>query len=152
VGIKSWKREFLAVSASKAAEDSWLKALLHSRKKWTGFLPENLAKHKLTPDSVVHPHQVDGSSTCALCLKAVVEYKRRFTQSICSVCPLAKARGPGKTCCDQTGTSANLSPYLTWRRKDDPEPMIKLIDKAIAQVKLEEGGLVRVRKAKPRAV
>jgi hypothetical protein len=66
--------------------------------------------------------------TCALCYHYIVDDDS--DDSDCRLCPLYKARGG--TRCDDNGAD-KLSPYTAWGKDLNPEPMIRLIRKAIKQ-------------------
>ena len=130
--IKSWKREFMPVSAAKAAKGTWLEALLHARLKWSGFKPENRIKHNVAPSDLFW--EVDGADDCSLCIKSAGDDGHGPQ---CEVCPLTKANPHGRACWGgPDGVVAGAtSPYGRWRIAHNPQPMIDLIDKAIRQEK-----------------
>lgn len=110
MNMKSWMEEFYPVAAYECEE---AEALEHSHKKWTGLLPENLAKHEIMPEEFYnsavisdgeHAFWID-SSTCALC---------RIYELKCLQCPLINCRAE----------------YAAWLESYDPVPMISLIEHA----------------------
>ena len=125
-----WCEEFYPVEA-QAATESDSEALRHSLLKWQGLRPENLAKHDLMAGHFGAIQDltsfdppllyVDGSS-CALC--------QRYPRD-CSRCPLTKAND-GTPCTGSKGL-LQLSPWRHFLLHKDPEPMIALIERAIAQ-------------------
>ena len=120
---KSWKEEFYPISAMQIAMDtlhepkrSLDRVLLeHSIRKWTGIRPTNLAKHNIRYSL---PISVDASS-CSLCR---VYYTHG---NDCDGCPLMTKHGP----CDREN-----GPFQSAMRKNDPEPMIKALKRALKKL------------------
>ena len=151
MSLYSWSKEFYPVKASKVHMS---KATEHSLRKWEGMRPENLEKHGLRVSSDGYAIQekddlsiklgIDDSS-CALCYHYVKEN--------CIFCPLAIVRG-GCRCdltvrhsinIDRSDLDANprlsdedkemllaeeRSPYQSFSRYSDPEPMIFWLKRA----------------------
>lgn len=123
-----WIEEFYPVEAQQAA-GSDMEALQHSLLKWQGLRPENLAKHGVIrrPYTSLHASGSESellcvdASSCALC-------KRYFVR--CEPCPLYAANG-GRTCADR-GPLEDVSAWGAYVRHGNPEPMIALIERAIA--------------------
>lgn len=121
MSLKTWKEEFYKVEASQVPQEE---ALQHSLTKWIGLRRENLAKHEVERNGFLLGDTdiilaIDGTS-CALCLLYVDES--------CHSCPLRKAKE------DQgyfyTGDHC-WKEYSIQIRTGNPEPMIRLIQKAI---------------------
>ena len=149
MSYETWEGEFYG---PMPAEDSVIEAVEHSLQKWIGLRAENLQRHdvRLTTrhhvDDVAYPDDtvytgirgeadyderlaVD-SRSCALCV-----YERMQLQQLqqqrrwrCQACPLCKWLGRP---CD-VGTQ---TPYIVWRRKADPEPMIYALKATLRALK-----------------
>jgi len=117
MSMHSWKKQFYPMSAnSKAATASDIAALDHSLVKWYGLRAEALSAHGLTRShNKIEEGPLTGrrnffnvsGESCALC--------RRYEED-CDRCVL-KGCGPE---------------WSTYMFKHDPEPMIKLLEKAKA--------------------
>jgi hypothetical protein len=131
MSLRSWKKEFYPISAVKAARGTMLESLQHCLCKWTGLRPDALTRHKLKLD---YGGISDGTSefdfdfeSCALC----VRFHDEDQDSVdCDRCPLFAVR---KCTCDVPIRGEEYSPYRTGIYNDDPEPMIRLIEKVIAR-------------------
>jgi len=66
MSAESWKGEFYFIEAEELAKDQYtdLDRLQHAELKWSGFLPENLAKHNL-----IKPPITLEAETCSLCCR-----------------------------------------------------------------------------------
>ena len=115
MSIETWKIKHYPVEACDCPED---KALPHSHLKWTGLRPEVLDEHGLYKrdgnycvfeKGTDKKFSIDGD-TCALC-------ESYNDWGDCPDCPLPVAD------CDKA--------YRAWLIKGDPEPMIKLLERAI---------------------
>jgi hypothetical protein len=102
--------------------------LRHALKKWRGLRPKVLERYGLTAcngkienDSWDVVLEIDWKS-CTLCLA--------FMDMDCSGCPLAELRG---TYC--TEPADDPPPYAKFTAHHDPEPMIKLLERAIRREK-----------------
>lgn len=115
---QTWLEEFYPVEADEVAPEE---ALNHSLRKWEGFAPEALARHKIETAPIGCY-----SDTCALC-------KNFFASAPhCATCPLALSRG-GVPCGRQTLAEANKgkdSPWHTMVCTGNPLPMIAALRKA----------------------
>lgn len=137
MSLDSWKKEFYPVEANKVSEEN---ALAHSLQKWDGLRPKNLDRHSVTVYRAVLQDEdgyrltiADGS--CALCHQYMYEDMDPFSGGVCMACPLYKIRGIP---CDVSAGGSEFyetSPYDVFRTKNDPEPMINLIKKAMEVVK-----------------
>ena len=144
MSLKTWMDEFYPMQAEsvafnplKATKQDDLKMLQHARLKWTGLKPENLKKHgcyKNYPKSIVDDDDNHSFSiawdTCALCITYMHENPSIVMGERCEGCPLKVVRGMP---CDIGTTSYN--PYKMFVDLGDPEPMLDLIDQAIARIK-----------------
>ena len=130
MSIETWKAEFYPVPADKCKKKD---ALAHSLKKWLGLREKALKKHDLTrvSYSISEAHfrnarlEID-SDSCALC-----KYYCLGMFSPCRRCPLRKLRGKR---CDAGRADCGErihSPWHSWQYESNPEPMIRLIRKAI---------------------
>ena len=131
---EDWLKTYYPKPASSTTKEE---AIQHSLTKWKGLRPAVLEEHGLrqssqqlrtsrVPDSVF---VIDiASTTCSLCYHY---YKFDAKQlSICASCPLAKARA-GVPCDKLTGEEL-FSPWYTWVRTGNPEPMIQVLEAALA--------------------
>ena len=134
MSFMTWLEEYYPVAAANVNVED---ALAHSRRKWPGLRSENLTRHGVYVDKhgVVMAHGqghmlgID-SSTCALCVHHLREqdYKKEWR---CKSCPLYTVRGMP---CDRPRMDmmSPPSPWHIWVELRDPEPMIALLDAAIA--------------------
>lgn len=156
MSIASWKKEFYSKPARKFRvkdqQEPTLKqelaAVGHSIIKWTGLRQENLDKHQLRPSDdnyCIDGPAVDGSKdydeieidagTCALCEQ---------NSSHCESCPIVRATGA--TCHWRAvpdmvkpppEAQEKLSPYFVWLNRQNPEPMIRLLERTREFVQAE---------------
>lgn len=119
MSTESWKEEFYPVSATRFEyrQDIQVNAAKHSIKKWRGFYPSNLKKHRvwlsigyLTDGRT--SIKATGSLHCALC---------RVTNS-CKMCVLSRV---GAEC------SNNNSPYQRVNQGASPKVLIDALKKAL---------------------
>lgn len=119
MSLETWKDEYYPVDAGEVRKDD---ALDHSLRKWTGLLPENLARHgavledfgcgvRVTAEGGTDSFRMDGL-TCALC--ATHE---------CKECPLKVIGGEE---CDPDDCHAPTV-YRTFHATLNPQPMIELM-------------------------
>jgi hypothetical protein len=127
MSIESWKAEFYPVPAEDCPQND-KDMLAHAKLKWSGLVPETLEKHRLSvfaywlKDSEDERFHV-GDTTCSLCFR-YMEYDE------CAGCPLCAVNGLP---CDRCFN--NVSPWGKWCDEHNPNPMIDLIDQAIASLK-----------------
>lgn len=127
MSIESWKAEFYSEPADEVPE---LLALAHSLKKWEGLREANLARHDLARclkdllGANSRTFTVNGK-TCALCH---LYMDVCANDDACAECPLRKVRGRP---CDLSRRPTESSPYEAYLFSGDPEPMIRLIKRAI---------------------
>lgn len=124
MSLKTWKKEFYPTPASRCSKRN---ALSHSLLKWLGLDPEVLKRHGLKKysaapvivecDNIATKFFID-DRTCALCL----HFLNTFIK--CKNCPIRLMRGQP---CD-IGFKA---PYVMWLLTGDPNPMIRLLRRAI---------------------
>lgn len=130
MSLETWKKEFYPIPADKVK--SHKKAVEHSILKWTGLFPKNLKKHNIyktkntgiyEPPSITTDEDnynfVIDCSTCALC--CLVENDRDVN---CDNCKIVKVTGKR---CD--------NPWIRWRDKTDPKPMLKVLRKVLRSYK-----------------
>lgn len=144
MSLKSWKEEFYPVDAEDVSEED---ALEHSLRKWIGVKPENLKKHNvfkryglrhITDPNDKYDYMNIDSESCALCYWHF--YNSRDNVDVdapdqCETCPLYKQRG-GLACDESTHSDSsdpffNDSPYSDFTERNNPQPMIDLIQGAI---------------------
>jgi hypothetical protein len=141
MSIQSWRLEFYPIAASACPERI---ALQHSLNKWTGLLPENLAKHGVVTvreggmgNFVVEPIGSDSyfdsipinASSCALCEHFYSVDGDDDYAPPCSTCPLYKARG-GKAC-DCERADEDIAPWPAWQCDKNPVPMVAALQAAL---------------------
>lgn len=133
MSYETWAREFYPVPAGACLAEH---AAKHSLRKWIGLREANTNEHGVDAgqfhlsDVVPAKGWLHGRRTirlhidyrsCALCLRFLVEDHEGGTDE-CDTCPLAIVRG-GRSC-TYSLPDEELSPWMTWIRKRDPEPMI----------------------------
>lgn len=125
MSLKTWKKEFYPKAPTKKM--TVREALEHSIRKWEGLRPENLERHEvlrskyywLADEANMDTFDINADS-CALCKKFyLMDYE-------CTDCPLYQQLGKR---CDAN----DRSPYVIWRTKGNPEPMIKALKKALEE-------------------
>lgn len=120
MSLETWKAEFYPVEAISVPEDQ---AVEHSLQKWYGLRKENLKRHGVRhtgvniTDDAGKQLAINGHS-CALC--------RHHPE--CTGCPLVRVHGVP---CDEDGDMP-LSPYVRFIDAGDPEPMIEILELALA--------------------
>lgn len=134
MSLQTWKDEFYPVEAKEATQDDKT-ALLHSIKKWTGLLPENMKKHDVKYSESIKTDLIDNEPfayfgvdaySCALCCRHVLP------KGSCDKCPLARHLGER---CDNT----DISPYQIYNATQNPEPMLQALLDTLKE--FEEGNL-----------
>ena len=133
--IQSWLDEFMPVKAQECTTNVSV-ALQHASRKWHGLTREMLKKHDLTVlNSCLKDKNDDkfsiGPYTCSLCLI----YWNCPVQDLVGFCPLKVIRN-GQPC-DKQAQGELDSPWHAWAKHNDSEPMITLIDAALA-IELEK--------------
>jgi len=133
MSLATWKKEFYPIPASKCKKKD---ALEHSLQKWIGLRKKNTDKHdvrkygmRIESKSDKYDDLLIACKSCSLCMF----YLKEHHIDKCDTCPLSIARGG--FACDFMFTS----PYGTYQDSHNPEPMIKLIRKAIRQSKKKGG-------------
>lgn len=125
MSLETWAAEFMPVQANEIKDKSDLECLYHARLKWLGLTKDNLDKHEVRRekrrlmDAEGTPWVLISGYSCSLCLKYSV-YEGFMPN--CSRCPL-------KRCAVE---------YATWLGCGDPQPMIKLLEKAISKLEGEK--------------
>lgn len=126
MSLKSWQQEFYSQEASSLVNESDEDCLIHSIKKWTGALPENLKKHEVVYQEhkllalVTDMKSVSFSGlTCALCQKYSDSSPDEddfvcYHDGIDEYCPIVRVTG--STCSDAYGVSIK-----------NPKAMIELL-------------------------
>lgn len=132
MSLHTFLNEFYPTDAHDCKTD--LEAVRHCKQKWSGRLPENLAKHKVKihparPRHIVpiNPNQNNvfpelySANTCALCISQTTPDKSAID---CTTCPIKLAVG---TACEDphTGTAS-----LYMLALDNPQVMLDALDKA----------------------
>lgn len=128
MSLQSWNEKYYPVDAHLIAATEPNNPLIlieHSLTKWRGLREKNLEAHGETDPPISL-----SSSTCSLCVRYFDEVKGDEDEKIdgCATCPLAQARGNVR--CDREAKGEVISPYKTYLRKRDPEPMIRALEKA----------------------
>lgn len=137
MSLETWNEEFYPISAMDVKiTKSELYCALHSLKKWIGYRPENLKKHEVTAKDVDYP----GARNCALCN---LHGFNETDSADCSKCILTEIRGVP---CDERLPGQSFkgyyqSPYHSYHRDDNPEPMIELLTQAVQKLLEKEFGL-----------
>ena len=144
MSLKTWKQEFYPKPASRVAKKNAIKASLL---KWAGLRPENLAKHDMVVShGFVHETEDDekefwiGGEDCPLCVHYNVPEECRSPER-CGDCPLViaeTAMSPRGEPCDYW-TADRTPPYGRWSKHKDPEPMIALLEAALAAQEASHG-------------
>jgi len=128
MSFHTWVAEFYPKPADKVKKKD---AVAHSLQKWKGLTPENMARHEVTFDfraGIVYlvevPHKIltirIDDSSCALC-------HHYFSEPDCKDCPITKFRN--RRC------YGSLSdPWAAFRDDRDPKPMIRCLEKVLANV------------------
>lgn len=125
MSFETWLDEFYSDVYELDEDTPDIEAVKHSLRKWTGALPENLAKHELRYAAwTILPNcskdyasfRFD-SESCSLCHLYMNE------GGDCSACPLYQSAG--YVSCDSAGSSAYRA------SKNDPTPMIEALQKTI---------------------
>lgn len=125
MSIETWLDEFYSDVYELDDDTPDIEAVKHSLRKWTGALPENLAKHDLhyvnwtikpTDSGTIAAFRFD-SESCSLCRLYMTKDEE------CGNCPLYQSAG--YISCDDSGLSAYRS------SKNDPTPMIEALQKTI---------------------
>lgn len=136
--LKTWKEEFYPTSDFDGMTE--IQSIEHSLQKWIGLRKDNISRHAVVIDDgdVVYSEDplqcvVIGDWSCALCMN--FRYKDDNSEG-CYPCPLYKSRG-GVSCYKET-RKETLSPWISWKRDTDPEPMIVALEKALAYQKKKE--------------
>jgi hypothetical protein len=143
MSIKTWKKEFYPTPANKVSERF---ALQHSLRKWLGLRKSALKRHNLyihrgelyanESHALGDAKFVADSSTCSLCVRYITYLSTsRAASFACGNCPLYLSRGEVPCYGSFTVGKEETSPYMSLVEKDDPEPMIKALQKAVRFVK-----------------
>lgn len=125
MSIETWEKEFAPPFDADTMSDREM--LEWCIRKWTGLRLENCDKHGVEKDmlELTEPDTAESYpvtiETCPLCRR----YTSGYDDSTCMQCPLVAVSGE---CCDVDPGG----PYLAWSQKGDPEPMIALLEKALA--------------------
>lgn len=126
MSIETWKKEFYPVPASKCSKKG---ALAHSLRKWLGQRAAALRRHRVEVDDEGWGYKIKdddslrfyiSEDSCALCW-------RWLKTCGCRKCPLYKIH---KRRCYES-LAGRISPWNHWTIHSNPEPMIRLIRKAM---------------------
>lgn len=115
MSLKSWKREYYPITATKAAEKENSDAFVieHSLTKWIGLRQVNRERHEVTNESAELKGRHNelaleiNAWSCSLCARF---YKEKAEGSTCVECPLYKVRG-GVPCDERISTVEGLVEY-----------------------------------------
>lgn len=125
MSLESWQQLYYPITAKEAAELPSREVILHSLTKWRGLRPAALTEHGL----IAEKHWIGCNTvrfsitgeSCSLCAK---HYDYDLHEpACCASCPLAQLE-PSRTNC--------FEEYIHWRDTHDPEPMIALLERALA--------------------
>lgn len=132
MSLHTFLNEFYPTDAHDCKTD--LEAVRHCKQKWSGRLPENLAKHEVkifffSPGQILPADQkltdvpitLYKASTCALCIPRTIAHTGYID---CTTCPIKLAVG---TACDESHTG---TVPLYWMALHDPQIMLDALDKA----------------------
>ena len=126
MSLKTWKATACPVPASDAVATE-LDAAQHCLRKWRSLTKKNLDKHGLQRDfCMLEGIATDecfpiNDRTCALCI-----YNDNFEE--CDSCILTQLRG---VACDRQCDITVKAPYVEFSQHGDPQPMIRLLRKAV---------------------
>ena len=132
MSISSWKEEFY-IPVWNVPEGDESAAIAQSLQKFRGLRQEVLAKHGLTrigSEGRMYPKigELGGSwfdidaTSCALCDQYYLTFPG--DDHGCADCPLYKELG-NMTCYEDD------APYNVWYLRNDPEPMIEVLEKML---------------------
>lgn len=144
---KDWLRKYYPVPAKRMKRASKIAAIEHSLRKWLGLrVIKKYGIRKIDNaliDNTTRQAILDVNfSTCSLCVK--------YFDVICSKCPLAQVRNGIP--CDKPMVSGTkiANPYASFIIKDNPEPMIFWLRKALRMAKKEQSKRLKSTKTKNR--
>jgi len=142
--LHPWLAEFYDPAADMIFEPTELKTAEHALKKWIGIRPSNLERHNLAINKVFTIYDkttfkeilVISWESCALCYWNMNEYM----DTICNTCIIRKISG--NECSDFDIVEGNDfipvdTPWIIWVRTGDPEPMIDLLTKCVAALRIK---------------
>ena len=131
MSLTTWEKEFYPITAKefeKGANDRTL--VDHSLRKWRGLRIENLRRHKLIQEGCeIGGFLAIDDRTCALCARYL------HPGCMCDGCPIVEVRGDR---CDNKKDGEDESPYHLFTCFSNPEPMITLLEEALAVQKARE--------------
>ena len=122
MSIKTWKKEFITDTGNLIQD---------GLNKWIGFRKKNLEKHGLKLDPELSYKLIDSEGNdfnmneCSLCDK----YFYYHHTIECEDCPLCITRNNVR--CDKKREDEVLSPWTEMTKKQNPEPMIQWLKKAL---------------------
>ena len=131
-----WLKEHYPTPANDP--EALAKPITHSLRKWRGMRADVLKKYNLYHNNssiyVEGESRMDiSTATCALCVKHYRVDLEDYDEQ-CKTCPLSEVRG---VACDKLPSNRDkpfeLSPYHAFTCKNDPEPMIKLLEAALQE-------------------
>ena len=142
--LHPWLAEFYDPAADMIFEPTELKAAEHALKKWIGIRPSNLERHNLAINKVFTIYDkttfkeilVMSWKSCALCYWNLNEYM----SVSCDTCIIRKVSGNDcydMATLDDEGLVLTETPWVIWTRTGDPEPMIDLLEKCVAALRIE---------------
>ena len=159
MSFKSWREEFYPQTAEsivrsvKGARYEEEIIVEHSLQKWTGLRPENLKKHNViySGDGGYYENGVRSKynrvqysanivpindESCSLC-EAYFKSSNGVYGNLhsCRACPLYQARGRVACYSDTDRNNGDEAPYHVFTSTDNPEPMIKWLEKTLIYVK-----------------
>lgn len=122
MSLADWKKEYYPVPAEQATSTE-LEAVEHAIKKWEGLKPIILKLHglektlfELYEDEPSGATMAIDGTTCALCKRHPLD---------CDHCVLSEVRDGAS--CTMTKGRAIYSPYQSFTKRGDPEPMLRVL-------------------------
>lgn len=134
MSLKTWKNEFYSLPIYALINPTDLECVNHSILKWSGALPENLKKHKVSyEDHEVYESSPSstafyfGGTTCALC-NIYFEDKDEnecYSEDKAEYCPIVRLLGRP---CDRKDNSTKPPTESIYDQSANvPEPMLNLL-------------------------
>lgn len=130
MSLQTWIKEFCPIRAQATKQWSDEHRVIRDLLKWEGLRAPAIAKHRVTIEgrwvvSAGRDECFDVAKECGLCAK----YGAHRRGLRCHGCPLAILRRGVR--CDQVHGIESASPWARWWLGGDPEPMIRLLEKAL---------------------
>jgi len=133
----AWLDKYYPISVERVTSKwPWIKAAKYSLLKWKGARPKILEKHGLEKRGVdIYDRNSDAlvicfdCVICHMCIRSVIDpFEDKYSFRCCYHCPFTKIFH------NNCYNSIN-SPYALWEKYNDPEPMIKALEKVYRVLK-----------------